>query len=61
VIVVQQSFRSVENAADASDACEQHGMRAQKPMMAVAGARPARRNTMARMSVFRFIGLCCRG
>lgn len=53
---MQQSVRSVENAIDVSDAaCEQHGIRVQKPMIAVAGARPARSRTIASAIGFRFI------
>src|SRR5438105_15682899 len=35
VIVVQQSLRSVESATVAAAACVQHGIRVQKPMIAV--------------------------
>ena|SRR5438094_4616 len=54
-MVVQQSLRSVENAAGASDACEQHGIRVQKPMITDAGARPAMSRTIANASSLRFI------
>jgi hypothetical protein len=52
---VQQSARSVESAAEVPAACEQHGIRAQKPMIAVAGARAAMIKTIAKASGFRFI------
>ena len=53
---MQQSLVSVENAAVASDACEQHGIREQKPMIADAGARAAMSRTTASASDLRFIG-----
>lgn len=53
VIVVQQSLRSVAIAVAASDPCEQHGIRVQKPMIALAGARPARIKTTANASTRR--------
>lgn len=53
---MQQSVRSVESAAIVSDAaCEQHGIRVQKPMIAVAGARTARSRTIANAVDFRLI------
>ena len=53
---MQQSVRPVENAAAASEwACEQHGIRVQKPMIADAGASPARSRTIVRAIAFRFI------
>ena len=57
VTVVQQSVRSVDSAADASAGWEQHGIRLQKPMIAVAGARPAMIRTIARASGFRCISI----
>jgi hypothetical protein len=54
VIVVQQSL-CVETAIVASERCEQHGIRVQKPMIAASGAIPAISSTIARLSDLRVI------
>ena len=52
---MQQSFASTENASGVADACLQHGIRVQKPMIADAGARPAMSRTIANANTLRCI------
>jgi hypothetical protein len=49
---VQQSARSVVNESESDDEWPQHGMRAQKPMIALAGAMTVRRRAIASAIVF---------